>query len=196
MVLNWLLVHNFLWVFLSQFVAAGFAFSIASQCFSDKYGFHEYAAAHRWSSNTLPWYLFLKLATKWNMHSLHLAPRNTSPTPAITACPTSVHMVKPLGHPIASLRWLMNQIQFSVVSESKTQKQIGYNHLCPSTTHALANCPLYLPVKNVLSIARYGLQPARNPSMHGFNAKKIFKLWSYHLPCRFNASSLPSYTLL
>jgi len=94
------------------------------------------------------------------------------PPPAIIACPASVHMVKPLGDPIASLRWLMNQIQFSVVSESKTSKQTGYNHLCPSTSHALANCPLYLPVKNVLSIARYGLQPTRNPSMHGFNAKK------------------------
>jgi hypothetical protein len=42
------------------------------------------------------------------------------------------------------------------------------------TVEALANCTLNFPIKNVLSIARYGLEPLRNPSMQGCNAKKNF----------------------
>jgi len=87
------------------------------------------------------------------------------------AYPASIHMAKPFGEPIASLNNCINQIQLSLILESKTPKATGYNQLWPSTPEALANCPLYLPVKNVLSIARYGLQPERNPSMQGFKAK-------------------------
>jgi hypothetical protein len=80
-------------------------------------------------------------------------------------------MANPLGDPMACLRFSMNQIQFSLSSEAKTPTHTGYIQLWPSIAVALANCPLYLPVKKVLSIAKYGLQPFRNPSMQGFKAK-------------------------
>jgi hypothetical protein len=82
-------------------------------------------------------------------------------------------MAKPGGDPMAYRSNCMNEIQFSLVLESKTPKQTGYIQLWPSTEVALASCPLNLPIKNVLSTAKYGLQPQWNPSMQGFKATNI-----------------------
>jgi hypothetical protein len=81
-------------------------------------------------------------------------------------------MAKPLSDPMAFLTLSMNHFQFSFLSKSKTPKQIGDNQLCPLIIEALANCPLSLLVKKMLSMAKYGLQPLMNSSMHGFEAKK------------------------
>jgi hypothetical protein len=51
--------------------------------------------------------------------------------------------------PIASFNLSMNQIQFSLVSESITPIATGYIQLWASTAHATHNCPLNLPVKKV-----------------------------------------------
>jgi len=50
-----------------------------------------------------------------------------------------VQKVKPGGVPIASLSLSMNQIQFSLVSESMTPIGTGYIQLCPSTAQAMHN---------------------------------------------------------
>jgi hypothetical protein len=73
---------------------------------------------------------------------------------------------------IASFNLSINQTQFSFVSESVTPIVTGYTHLCALTTQAMHNYPLNFPHKKVLSTAKYGLQPLRKPSTHGFRDKK------------------------
>ena len=123
----------------------------------------------------LPLNLFLKFWTKCHMHSLCSACQKTSLTPCITACPQSVQNVKPGGVPIASFNLFISQIQFSFVSESMTPIATGYIQLCASTTQAMHKYLLNFSHKKVLSTAKYGLQPLRKPSTHGFRAKKHIK---------------------
>ena len=90
---------------------------------------------------------------------------------------------KPLGVPIACLSICMNQSNSHLFQNQRHQKQTANNQLCPSTVEALANFPLNFLVKKVISIAKYGLQPLRNPSVHGFKAKKnlLNLIFFFHL---------------
>jgi hypothetical protein len=66
----------------------------------------------------------------------------------------------------------MNHNQLSDVSECNYLKINGIHPIVAFYNHAVARCPLNLPVKNVLPMAKHGLQPCKNPSAHNFNAMK------------------------
>jgi len=109
------------------------------------------------------------------MHSLCSTCGKTSLTPCITAYPQSVQNVRPGGVPIASFNLSINQTQFSFVLESMTPIATRYIQLCASTAQVMHSWSLNFQHKKVLSTAKYGLQPLRKPSTHGFRAKKTIK---------------------
>ena len=106
------------------------------------------------------------------IHSLHSACGNTAPTVVPSPLHASVYMTSPLGVPMALCSCCMNHFQLFSVSESKMSNAKWYNQLRPYTLIAEANYPVYLPFKAVASTPTNGLHPARNPSTHGFKAKK------------------------
>uniref|UniRef100_A0A8R7TCD2 Uncharacterized protein n=1 Tax=Triticum urartu TaxID=4572 RepID=A0A8R7TCD2_TRIUA len=77
---------------------------------------------------------------------------------------------KPFWLSNGQFQLLMNHTQFSVFSFSNIPNATGNIQLCPSTPIAVANCPVYFPLRKVASTPKYGLHPAKNPSMHGLKA--------------------------
>uniref|UniRef100_A0A8R7UU45 Uncharacterized protein n=1 Tax=Triticum urartu TaxID=4572 RepID=A0A8R7UU45_TRIUA len=77
---------------------------------------------------------------------------------------------KPLWFSNSHFQLLMNHTQFSVFAFPNIPNATGNIQLCPSTPIAAANWPVYFSQRKVASTPKYGLHPAKNPSMHGLKA--------------------------
>ena len=115
----------------------------------------------------------MKLLYMCLMHSLFSACGKTTSIAFSNPLQASEHKTSPGGSPMTVCKFSRNHIQLSSFSVSKTPYAIWYSQLCPSTPVAAANCHVYLPCRKEASTPIKGLQPAKNPSTHGFKATKI-----------------------
>jgi len=130
----------------------------------------------------------MKLLYMCLVHSLFSAYGKIAPIAFSNPLQASLHITSPGGSPMTLCKFSRNHFQLSLVSEWNTPNAIWYNQLCPSTPVAEANYPVYFPFRKDASTPTKGLQPARNPSMHGFKATKTL-LNLYFLPIFSNSMS-------